>query len=537
MFITTASSRIPRGSVLGDETQLSTKSRIAMRRKETPSLRARGGFILKKELKFKPIQLVMLIFILTWLIFFHTRGIVPDDEGWILQVAFRYFRGESIYKDIQFVYTPGVIYLTTFAYHLFGISVLSTRIIALFNSITSALLIYLIGKKLKFSKFANFIAVSTYLFWGPPVINFIWPVMFCITTALIISNIFIRNKKEKISDISIFFTGLVSALTFIFKQNFGLAILLANLVFFFVNKKIKKFRYILIHTAGYLFVLLIQGLYLLKTNTLTWFVKELYYYTFLKIFKEGIYNSPYPWEFPAPVYIKIFKIIIYLYPLIISLLLFSKLLMSKKKQLIYIPLVVIFYYLLSIRPTTDYVHLAPLIALSGLCLSLLHINSRQTKVKLSLSVLGSILVFIGAHSALMRNYYRWYFPLINHTYKNNHPRVQIWTDGLSNQNINQISKYFETYAISEKEMFIYEFTPLYYFILDKQNPTKYDFLHSGVRTPQVENKIIKTLNEKKIKYILADIELEKDTAAIPSFIKSNYQADTRINKYTIWKLK
>jgi hypothetical protein len=455
----------------------------------------------------------------------------------MLQDGLRLLKGEHIYKDFQTVYNPGVFYINALSFKLLGISVLSSRIFALTNSLISIFLIFLIAKNVGLGKFEVIIPVLIYLFWGPTVINFVWPVMFCITTGLFVSYFFVKDVGSKRIDLRIFFTGVFSALTFIFKQNFGLAIFLANAAYFLICRKYRKFRYLLIHTTGYFIVIFLQLIYFLKTKTLSIYIKEFYYYTYVKIFREGRYNSLWPWQFPGTPWVKALKIVIYAFPLLVALYTFFVVWKSKRKSLVYIPILLGFYYLLSIRPTTDYVHLAPLIALSGLSLAIVYKLADKFKLKLILLGLAVLIIFLGVHGAILRNYYRWHTPLRAQKYSVNNPRLGILTGKEDKKSIEVISNYFLKNAKNEAEMFIYDFSPMFYLLLDKANPTRYDFLHSGILTQKIQNEVVETLEKKSIVYILGNVEVEARDDNIALYIKDNYEVDLRIDKYTIWKLK
>ena len=76
-----------------------------------------------------------ILIILVSLLFFHTRGIIFHDGGYILQTAERLVKGEIIYKDFDFVYTPLSVYITAILFKFFGQSVLVERIFSMFLSL------------------------------------------------------------------------------------------------------------------------------------------------------------------------------------------------------------------------------------------------------------------------------------------------------------------------------------------------------------------------------------------------------------------
>ena len=91
----------------------------------------------------RPSYLVLLIiFLLPILFFFHTRGVITHDEGYILHSAEKVAAGLNPYGDFRFVYTPGSILLTALSFKVLGVSILSSRILMLLFSVASCFLIY-----------------------------------------------------------------------------------------------------------------------------------------------------------------------------------------------------------------------------------------------------------------------------------------------------------------------------------------------------------------------------------------------------------
>ncbi|MBI4097700.1 MAG: glycosyltransferase family 39 protein [Candidatus Levybacteria bacterium] len=479
---------------------------------------------------------IILFLSFAFLIFFHTHGFIPYDEGWFLQAGLRLLDGEKIYKDFEFLYNPGGAYLNATAFALFGESVLASRLFALANSGLTVFILLFIARKLKLNVLITAILILIYIFWGPGHINFIWPVMLCLTTAIATGALFLLGQKNKNKIRIVFLIGVLSALTFIFKQNFGVAIFLVNLAIFLSIKDYRNFKLFLWYLIGYASIATAQILYFLNDQTLLIYVKEIYHFTIVKIYQQGILNSNLPWNYPDPVLSRILKSILYFSPFLISLFSVRQIFVSRKnRMLLYFPLASVSYYLFSTRPTTDYVHLAPLLALSGLPLVASYHANKKTWNKF---IVGFILIFIcifGLYSALFRNYYRWNAPLIKQNIFPNNTRVRVWTDYKENENISEITSYFAKNAKDERYVFIYSFAPVYYLILDKKNPTRYDYLHTGVIDIKKQNEIVSVLQRKKLKHVLTNIGILKEPTIIATYIRGNYQLVKQINEYSVWE--
>src|SRR3989344_3867084 len=107
------------------------------------------------------------VFIFLLLLFFHTKGFISHDEGWVLNAASRILDGQVPYRDFYFLYTPGSIFSVAFFFKLFGESILSARILALFFSLFSVGLIYKIIEQTTRDKRLATGCLLLFLVWGP----------------------------------------------------------------------------------------------------------------------------------------------------------------------------------------------------------------------------------------------------------------------------------------------------------------------------------------------------------------------------------
>lgn len=460
------------------------------------------------------------------------------DEGLFLQSALRILDGEKIYKDFDFLYNPGGVYINVLAFSIFGESMLASRIMALINSVIALGAISYIAKRLHLSYMLTGIAMIGYIFWGPGHINFVWPVMFCMTMALINGALFIAVKSKKKNTKLFFLTGIISALVFIIKQNFGLALFIANTGTFLLVKNFRTKNTVLVHIAGYVSVILLQVILFMSQGILDDYFFQIYHFTVVKIFQQGILNSPYPWEYTSSIIFLIPKILLYGSPLLIAGV--SSLMLYKQKKdsgIIFFPIVTALYFILSIRPTTDFVHLSPLIALAIIPFLLLVHYERKVLIKRMYALLLICFVVMGGYTAYFSNYYRWSPPLKENTYFVQDPKVLLWTDKEQYNAINGITNYFQDNGKNEKYIFVSRYSPAWYLLLDKKNPTKYDYAEPSVIEKEDRPGMINTMKEKGVRYIIVDIPLVSDKTSIGSYIRDSYTQDAAFGKYSIWKRK
>lgn len=484
-------------------------------------------------LEFESIALAVVFFAS---FYFHTHGFPSPDEGWMLQAGKRFFSGEVPYKDFQFVYHPGVIYLQAAAFWSFGISILSSRLAALLNTALASSLLYIIAKKSNFSSSSRIVTISLFVVWGAGHINFIWPVMLCITTGLA-SVYFWQKWLESNKKREIVYAGIAAALTLVFKQNFGLAILITNAIFilFFVKKE--KIKIILYFLSGFAVTISLQILYFYFTNSFSNYLSDMRYLLIERIFLKGVFNSALPWEYSSNPISKLFKIIIYTAPLLISLVGF---LISKSKKNLtttYYAILAASYYGLSIRPTTDYVHLTPLVAFTVFYVCYASEATIHKKLKFIGRTFAVLLLILGLYSSLFKNYYRWDTPLSKQTILFENSKILVHTDQISRDAVESIITFFKNEGRDDEYLFVYSFAPTFNFIIDKKNPTRFDYLHTGVLNEAVEEEVITTLKQKNLRYVLTDVEVEKENDRIGKYIFSEYAPLKKYSKYTIWERK
>jgi hypothetical protein len=203
--------------------------------------------------------------------------------------------------------------------------------------------------------------------------------------------------------------------------------------------------------------------------------------------------------------------------------------------LLIIPLLTVAYFALSIRPTTDYVHLTPLLALSGLPLLLIITNTLHTWVEKISRLLLIGLFAMSMYSAIFLNYYRWDTPLYTQHYWFTQNQTFIAVDKFNYSSLYSLNNYFQKNEITNRQLFIFDYDPAFYVMLNKENPTRYDYLHTGVLSEQTEQDVVNTLQQQQTPFVLTHFPLEESKSRIARFIRRNYQTVHTADEYTVWK--
>jgi len=192
-----------------------------------------------KECKYAtPIILFIFIFILQTPYFYILPG---ADESYYMYTAKNISDGNVLYRDIINDKTPGVPYLFSVVFLVFGYSLLTIRILTALINASTAILAYFIGKEL-YTKKAGFFSGILY---GTVIINPSFNLylgftdqymMFCFSLGIFFM-LKLRGLKEK--KLGFFIVGILSAFSFLMKQS-GILLLVLVLMVVIGNNIIVK---------------------------------------------------------------------------------------------------------------------------------------------------------------------------------------------------------------------------------------------------------------------------------------------------------
>jgi 4-amino-4-deoxy-L-arabinose transferase-like glycosyltransferase len=459
------------------------------------------------------------------IIFVYSRGILLYDEGWILHPAQRILQGDVIYKDFHYIYTPGSVYITAISFWLFGQSILATRIMLFVFTTLSILIILYLCRSLKFGLTSSLISIGMFVAWLPLHINFSWPVVyasFSMLLTMLILVLYNKNSNYKY----LIFTGIACALTFFFKQNFGIAVIISTITFILLTNT-TKLKSILFYLLGICIFIIPWLIYMINTNSLISFINDTYFLLFLG---NGIQATPF--IYPAPIIIEILKTLFYLLPLIFSAVAIY-LVWNKDRKLVLVPIFTGTFYLLGIRPTTDFTHFIPLIAVSGITIAILFEQLSNKLLKFCLFIFIVLLVFVGIYTAFFRGYYTWNPTILNYNQTLSNNRIGIFVDSKSEQDITNLVNFVNSHTSKGDSIFVTRFSPLLYFILDRNNPTKYEFFNPYTSINEANREIENNLIKNNVKIIITDYSIENDNNLLPVYIKTNYTEDN-VQGFNVW---
>ena len=475
---------------------------------------------------------ILLIILLPILIFFFTRGVITHDEGYILNSSQKFLSGQMPYRDYHFVYSPGSIFLTALSFALLGVSVISSRILMLIIALLSIALVYAIILKATRNKLYGIIATLLFAAWGPTHINFSWPVMFAIFAGLLTSFLlmkFLETRHERY----LFFSGLSAFLILLAKQNFGIIFVIPILVFFLV-KSSRQFKYFSTFSMGYMWGIIGFVIYLLYTSSFGAFISDFYFFTVKRILINDALTTHfiYP-DFLIPM---VLRTGFYLLLPFISIATLILLYIRRRFHLLFIPTFILAYYIVGIRPTTDYNHLVPLLSLIGIPLVLFLRFNIYTTLRIFILLVSAILILTGFQTGLFKGYYRWDTPLVEHNYYLSESRLHIFTNEKFYIEFKEMISTTEKYTNDNDYIFVNSYNPLLYFITKRQEPVKNNYLTVEIDPKEYYAEVVGNLVAKKIKIIYLDHNSLKNLP-IKKFIESNYYFLKTIQDFDVYILK
>ncbi len=469
-----------------------------------------------------------ILIILASLLFFHTRGIIFHDGGYILQTAERMVKGEVIYKDFDFVYTPLSVYITAFLFKFFGQSVLVERIFSMLLSLIGIGSVLYISYWISRNLLISFIPVFIFLLWGPSHINFLSPVMLSIELSLLMIALYIQGLKT-INKRYFFAAGLTTALTLLSKQNFGIALCITSFAFFCFSNPKEKIVRLIRYLTGVIFVFVIFAVYLIFTQSFVPFFQNMYFYMFKKILLENVLSTPIPYG--KTILLTIAKFFIYTFPFTVSAL--GLIYTGKKfRKFIFLFVFVIIFYLLGIRPETDYVHLSPLLALTGIPLIIIWKSTKKNLARFAL-VISIIVMITGLYTALFNNYYRWEMPLVKDVYFVSDKNMRIWLDPKEYETLRFFKTTIDQYTKSSEYIYVNLHAPFIYFYVNRKNPIRYYYTQHYATGKHEQQEITDNLIAKNVRLIIADPSYSKRTTLVDDFITYQFHPIASHDNYII----
>jgi len=446
------------------------------------------------------------------------RGINYFDEGYMLEGARRVISGELPYRDFHFIYTPITIYILAFFLRMGGHFIIVERFAAAIISIIGIIFLGLLSIKLTKNYILALFSMLLYSVWGPSHINFFWPVM-CIIPFLFIYFYLFTNSYFLLS-------GVLLGTILLCKHNFGAALIVSLCCYYIIVRPSNKI--LLIIFGIFIPIILFTG-YLLLTQSFLSFLSDMNTYTI----QEVLFNKSLSVPFPSQ---SIGKLILYLFPAIVSIILGIGIYIKKiHMKLLIIPLSIFTFYLFGIFPTPDWTHLLPLLSTMGILYALLP-NIFGNKYRFYCYILMIFVIGAGLYSLSFRNYYRWEAPLTKQVNcLSSGVMKYICIDEKNKTVINQTLAFVSRETKNDSYIFAFYNDPIYYFLSQKSNPTRYIDFNVNIEKKEEQN-VISELKKKKVNVIVTRFSpTSSNSKFITKYIEKNYQQINRVYEFIVWR--
>ena len=474
---------------------------------------------------------ILILAFVSLLAFFHFKGVIYYDEGYILNSGLRILQGQIPYRDFDFVYTPISILTTALFLKMFGVSVFAGRVGALVISLLSLLALYKLLKLITKNNLLNLSGLLFFIAWGPAHLNFLWPTMFAICFFLFMNYFFLRGAVEKNKKYFIL-AGSMVALMFFSKQNFGTGMLITGLLFFVIMKLKNTRIYLSYFIAGVACISLVFLLFFLSTSSFTAFLQNMHVHTLQKIIIEKTIDTPFLYD--GSWLTRIGKLLFYTAPLIFSLVAIFIALKRKKKILAAIGIFSGAFYLMGIRPVTDYIHLTPLLSLSCLPLVIIVCYSKNKLIKDIFLLILVGLTVVGFYRAYYAGYYKWDWPLRYHTTFADNPRLRVYLTEEKARNSEELIKYIDTHVAPDEYIFVNYYSPLLYFLADRRNISRFDYVSPTAIPLSYQEDTIKALRKNKVPLVIMNNNNKDEKSLLADFINKNYSKKRAIADYILY---
>jgi hypothetical protein len=450
---------------------------------------------------------ILFIFIgLLYYLFFVNKGLVLSDEGYYVHYAERIAKGEVPYRDFVLQYTPGYFYLLAFLYKIFGFQILVGRFVSVFfcllilGAIFVLLRLYKINSLLIHS-LAAFVIISL----GYPLLFIPLVIWACVFFAIMLTILYIcwyRNKKN----IYVLWIGLLLSLTILFKQNVGLVFtLMLNILVLLSSdqKLVTRIKSLCVLNSTWIMIIgTLILIYLGSAHTLSGL--------FVMFAMSKQFITTYPFSYPPLSYLfqptGIFKLLPYYYPIVfagfVTVTLFKK---PFEWEKLAFSLIMLSGFFTTVYPASDLLHVYPFL---GVVLVSSIIFFQKKKILPVVYVLCTIFIFMGTYLTFFGQSYRYEGYFLKETTPLNLPKTaNIMVDGSHStmMSLLPLNNFIYTHTKKNDHIFVYPFSPMLYFVLDRQNPSGISqfVLLEAPSDEYSEDRVISEIKEKKVKYIIA----------------------------------
>lgn len=210
---------------------------------------------------------------------------MPFAEGWYTYYAQCMNKGEIVYKDFDYLFTPLYIYLVAFITKFFGYKIIVLRFIGIIFFCLIGCMVFLTFREVFGERISTIASITAVFFMQSEVVQIFYDyirladVFSCATIFFLVKAIKVIGREKK-CNIFLFCAGISNSLFFLIKQNMGVLFFVYSIILIFATFLVlhKNIRYIVYKEgfliAGFLIPVLMTCVFMLANGSLFAFFNQ-----------------------------------------------------------------------------------------------------------------------------------------------------------------------------------------------------------------------------------------------------------------------
>jgi hypothetical protein len=147
------------------------------------------------------------------------------------------------------------------------------------------------------------------------------------------------------------------------------------------------------------------------------------------------------------------------------------------------------------------------------------------------------MTILGFYTAVFNGYYKWETPLTNQTYYDAKPYMHIFITKTTAITTNDLVMYIDSHTKRGDYIFLNYYAPLVYFLSDRQNVTRFDYMSSPALYLSDQKHIVQELKDNHVRLVIVFVFSYHEKSIIADYIRANYRLDAIVDGYYMYLKK
>jgi hypothetical protein len=447
-------------------------------------------------------ELIFALCACVYIFLFMRVLVLGTDEGTLIDGAVRVAHGQVFARDFFEAMGPGTFYWLALFFKLFGITFVATRICLFVTSLGTVLAMLYLSRRVckSYAFLPPVLLIATYCWVWPTISHHTDSNLFALLSVVSICR-WLEVRRSSL----LFLAGILAGLTTCFLQPKGVLLIAALLIWLFIEHRWWWPHSVPASAFGFL-----VGGYIVATGTVILYfswqgaLRDLIYANFTLPYRnyDAVNFVPYArgviayywdvWSFKPGIGFVIGAILILPYLLIATLPGLLSISGIHWRRSFILPEVTLFWFCgwalwLSEIHRKDIIHL---VFGSPLLIILIVYYAERLSARVSKVVLQSLTI-----SAICLAGYNLLFLLYTHPLQTRVGTVTTFRE-------EKLAKLLEQKTQPGEEIFTYPYCPIYYFLTETINPTKYSFLMYHYNTTSQFKETVQILQRHRVRYVV-----------------------------------